>query len=100
MVIFSFHQFVCSIPRIFPRLLRRAKCGEQAKGDAALVLCFEGAGDIAERAGFAQHHVCDRAHEHAVQASGLRGEDFGQGGQIKVVFVRLHTELLSVLDDI
>jgi len=89
MAILSFHQFVCSISRIFPRLLRRAKCGEEAKGDAALVLGFERAADIAERTGFDQHHVRDRAHEHAVQAGGLRGEDLGQGGQIEIVFVRL-----------
>jgi hypothetical protein len=57
-----------------------------------LVLRLERTADIAERACLAQEHVSERACEHAVQVARLSGEQFGQGGQMRVVFDRLQRD--------
>ena len=80
---FLLQQFVRSIFAIFCFLLWRA---EQAQRDAALILCFQRAADVAEGACLAQEHIPEGACEHAVQVARVGGEHFGQGGQMQVVF--------------
>jgi hypothetical protein len=93
MAIFLFQQLVRSISRFFCREPRCAQGDEELQRDATLVLRFQRATDIAEGARSAQEHVGERACEQAVQRCRLGGKQIGQGGQMRVVFVRLQRGL-------